>query len=180
LTYFRRLFPHCSGARGGSCNRTSSRLGPASCLFEESRANATLSVVVVVVVVVVVGADLVVLCLQHWAEKKETKEIKQANKQARKKEIRVWLARSCCCGRLSSSRVRRRFGVAERASSIIPVSKAKKHVNKRSGKDLVTRNSRVLLVQPNRVTKEGRREGLTSQRYHNARCVKSAERTGGI
>jgi hypothetical protein len=93
-------------------------------LFEESRANATLSVVVVVVVVVVVGADLVVLCLQHWAEKKETKEIKQANKQARKKEIRVWLARSCCCGRLSSSRVRRRFGVAERAS-IIHVSKAK-------------------------------------------------------
>jgi hypothetical protein len=88
-------------------------------LFQESLANATLSVVVVV------GADLVVLCLQHWTEKKQTnKQSKQTSKQERKKEIRVWLARSRCFGRLSSSRVRGRFGVAERAS-IIPVSEAK-------------------------------------------------------
>lgn len=84
-----------------------------------------------------------VLCLQHWAEKKETtkKQSKQTSKKERKKEIRVWLARSCCCGRLSSSRVRRRFGVAERAS-IIPVSKAKvgySNISKQKQKTILER-----------------------------------------
>jgi hypothetical protein len=54
-------------------------------LFEESLANATFSVVVVVVVVV--GADLVVLCLQHSAEKKErNKQTNKQSKQTSKKE----------------------------------------------------------------------------------------------